>query len=345
MRLKFYIFLSLVVSTISNSQGIQFDAYTNWMPQLSSYSELMNGLTKSEQLNISLRVYNEITPITNWKITVRIADDYKINNYSIPAETGLLKFNREIRQGNNSNLPVSIFSGYLPLSKYQEQTIISSENVKLENGFVRSFIFDFQMIGGNHLLTIPNGEYKTSYVFNLYKIENGVDVLIQTISNSNLVLGAHLNYNANFGNQSILLENGSNFFHFKFNSVNDIISGKSIKIKDALRVKTYNAHELIVKASHQDMQSSTSNHTLPVSIIQLDLALSNYIGGNNSEANFLRINSPIQLNNYDQVIATFPQWSSEITFDLTLTIPGNIPNLSGAKGIYETFIYFVIVPR
>lgn len=344
MKLIRFIFLFLLVSTKLNAQ-IQFEAYTNWLPQLSNYSELMNGQTKNEQLNISVRIYNNIPPITKWKITARIADDYKVNNYSIPAEMGLLKFNREIRQGNNSNVPVNIFSGYLPLSKYQEQTIISSENVSLQNGFVRSFIFDFQMSGGNHLLTIPNGEYKTTYIFNLYKIENGVDVLVNSISNSNLILGAHINYNGNFGDQSILLENGGNFFHFKFESINDLTSGKTIRIKDALRVKTYNGHELIVKASNQDMLSSVTNHTLPVSIIQLDLALSKYSGGNNSDANLLRIYSPINLQSYDQVIATFPQWSSEITFDLTLSIPGNIPQFSGAKGTYETFIYFVIVPR
>ncbi len=327
------------------AQEIQFDSYTNWIPQFNNYGELMSGQTKSDQINISVRIYNQIQPITKWKITARLVDDYKYNNYSIPAEFGLLKFKRENVQGSGSNVPIGGPSGFLPLSKYQEQTIISSETVPLQNGFVRTFVYDFQMRGGNHLLTIPNGEYKSSYIINLYKIENGTEILLKSISNANMFAGAHINHNANHGDQSILLENGSNLFHFKFNNVNDLATGKTIRKNAALRVKTYNGHELIVKAANQEMQSISTNHTLPVSIIQLNLELNQYSGGNSSEASLLRINSPIQLQGWDQVIATFPQWSREIVFNLSLTIPGNLPEFDGAKGVYETYIYFVIVPR
>lgn len=345
MRIIFLFIVFLSVNLNINAQEIQFDAFTNWVPQFNNYGELMGGLTKSNQLNISVRIYNQINPITKWKITARLADDYRYNNYLIPGEFGLLKFVRENQQGTNSTSAINGPTGYLPLSKYQEQTIISSETVPLQNGFVRTFVYDFQMKGGNHLLTIPNGEFKTNYIFNLYKIENGTEILIKSISNQNLIAGAHINYNANHGDQSILLENGANLFHFKFNNINDIISGKTIKKTAALKVKTYNGHELIVKTAHQDMTSTSTDHTLPVSIIQLDLALNKYTGGNSSEASLLKIKTPINLQSYDQVIATFPQWSSEITFDLSLSIPGNLPEFSGAKGEYETFIYFVIVPR
>lgn len=340
-------FLLLILGTNFNlfGQNIQFDAYTNWVPQFNNYSELMSGQTKNDQINVSVRIYNQMQPITKWKITARLVDDFKYNNYSIPAEFGLLKFARENVQGNGSSLSIAGPSGFLPLSKYQEQTIISSETVSLQNGFVRTFVFDFQMKGGNHLLTIPNGEYKSAYIINLYKIENGTEILLKSISNANMFAGAHINHNGNHGDQSILLENGSNFFHFKFNNVNDLITGKTIRKNGALRIKTYNGHELIVKAANQEMRSNVSDHTLPVSIIQLDLALNQYSGGNSSEASLLKIKTPIQLQSWDQVIATFPQWSREIVFDLSLTIPGNLPEFNGAKGVYETFIYFVIVPR
>lgn len=340
-----FLLLLLFATSKTFAQEIQFDAHTNWIPQFNNYGELMSGQSKSEQINISVRIYNQMQPITKWKITARLVDDFKFNNYTIPAEFGLLKFARENVQGNGSNLPITGPSGFLPLSKYQEQTIVSSETVSLLNGFVRTFVFDFQMKGGNHLLTIPNGEYKSAYVINLYKIENGTETLLKSISNANMFAGAHINYNANHGDQSIILENGSNLFHFKFDNVNDLSTGKTIRKNAALRVKTYNGHELIVKAANQEMHSNISDHTLPVSIIQLDLALNQYTGGNGSEAGLLKIKTPIQLQSWDQVIATFPQWSREIVFDLSLRIPGNLPEFNGAKGVYETYIYFVIVPR
>lgn len=343
--ITFFLVVFFCTHTTVFAQDIQFDAYTNWIPQFNNYSELMYGQTKSNQINVSVRIYNAIQPITKWKITARLVDDYKYNGYLIPAENGLLKFTRENVQGNGSSLPIIGPSGFLPLSKYQEQTIISSETVSLQNGFARTFVFDFQMKGGNHLLTIPNGEYKSAYIINLYKIENGTEILIKSISNANIFSGAHINHNANHGDQSIILENGSNLFNFKFNTINDLITGKSIRKNAALRVKTYNGHELIVKAANQEMRSNISEHTLPVSIIQLNLGLNQFSGGNNSEVNLLKIKTPIQLQSWDQVIASFPQWSSEIVFDLTLSISGNLPEFNGAKGTYETYIYFVIVPR
>lgn len=345
MRLVRFIFLFFIISTRFWGQEIQFDAYTNWIPQFNNYNELMSGQTKSNQISISVRVYNQIKPITKWKITVRLIDDYRYNNYSIPAEFGLLKFDRENMQGNGSTIPIAGPSGYLPLSKYQEQTILSSETVPIENGFVRTFVYDFQMRGGNHLLTIPNGEYKSNYIINLYKIENGAEVLLSSISNPNLFTGSHINYIANHAEQSIILENGANLFNFKFANANDQITGKSVRKNAALRIKTYNGHELIVKAANHEMRSSVSNHTLPVSIMKLDLALNHFSAGSNSDVNLLKIKTPIQLQNWDQVVATFPQWSTEMVFDLTLTIPGNLPEFEGAKGVYETYIYFVIVPR
>lgn len=345
--MRFFVFLIIFIISYFNlnAQEIQFDAHTNWMPQLNSYSDLMSGQTKNDQLNISVRIYNQIDPITKWKITARLADDFKNNNFLIPGEFGLLKFSRENQQGINSSMPIQAPTGYLPLSKYQEQTLISSENIALQNGFIRTFVFDFQMKGGNHLLTIPNGEYKANYIINLYKIENGAEILIKSISNTNLITGTHINYNANHGDQSVILENGGDLFHFKFNNINDLLNGKTITKKAALKVKTYNGHELIVKTAQQDMTSLSTDHRLPVSIIQLDLSLNKFTGGNKSEIGLLKLNTPIKLQNYDQVIATFPQWSSEIIFDLTLSIPGDLPEFTGAKGTYETYIYFVIVPR
>lgn len=333
--IKFYflIWMLLGCSTLLKAQNLQFEAYSTGEPQFNSYNDLMLGLSTPQQVAVSVRYYGS-TPIDKWMVTVKLDGDFHADGYSVAAENAALQYKQQL-QGVTAN--ISIPTSLIPLNKYQEIPILTSESIALTNGFNQNFLFDLYIKGGNHLLTIPNKTYRANYIFTLYKIVNNVPQYVATSSSYSRF---QINYVGNHGDQLVSLQNGATHYQFVFNNTNDIVNGLTIKKDGALRVKSYQAHELILKSSKEFMQSSQSNHQIPVSVIQANLNLRSQSGGQGSPLIF----TPITLQVWDQVVARFNGWSDELIYDLTLSVPGNQPELIDAKGTYDTYLYFVIVP-
>ncbi|HLW63231.1 MAG TPA: hypothetical protein VKY33_07490 [Flavobacterium sp.] len=335
------ILVALFISFCGWSQADQFYSYTGGTAQFNTYEELMNGKTEPNQLNVIVQHYNPSTTINRWKITIRLTDDFMFSGHTVPAEIAYLEYSN---QNNNSSNPDMVVapSGPIPLSKFQETVLISSDNIPVAAQFFRTFMYHLHISGGNHLLTVPNGVYTSGYILSLYEVTNNGDQLLQTFQNTNARF--QINYIGNHGDQLVGLQNGATQFVFNFSDETDWTQGMALTKQGGLKVKTYQGHELIVKSSKEQMQSSVSEHQLPVAVLEVDLKLHSFSSGNISDVANLQIFTPVTLQVWDQPVARFPGWSSEITYDLTLRVRGNQPDLMDAKGRYDTYVYFVIVP-
>lgn len=340
LRIKILI-VYLLISVCSMAQSVQFYSYVGGTPQFNTYDELMNGKTEFNQFNFSVQLYDPSVTINRWKVTVRLTDDFMFNGYSVPAEIAYLEYSNQTNSSSNPAMVIAP-SSPVPLSKYQETTIMSSDNVAIIADFFRTFIYHLHISGGNHLLTVPNGIYTSGYILSLYEVTNNGDQLLQSIQNTDARF--QINYVGNQGDQLVSLQNGASQFIFNFSDESDWTQGLSVTKKGGLQVKSYQGHELIVKSSKEQMQSSLSDHTLPVSVIELDLKLHSFSGGNPGDVANLQIFTPVALQVWDQPVARFPVWSREIIYDITLSVRGNQPELIDAKGRYDTYVYFVIVP-
>lgn len=317
-------------------QNVQFQAYRGASAQLNSYNDLMNGKSESQQVTVALRYY-EPQKINHWMITVKLDNDFMANGYTVPADKATLQFNREENQSTNSTAVLSPPVGFIPLSRFQETPLLSSSSVPIESGFNRTFSFNLNIKGGNHLLTIPNNVYGANYIFTLYEMVNNSPRYIASCTSR---ADFQINYVGNHGNQLVSITNGAENYQLYFRSLSDLSNGVSVTRNGALKIRSYQGHELILKASKQFMQSSETSHMLPVSVVKAHLSL-NAFSGNGAGP---QIFTPVPLQVWDQVVARYPGWSNEIVYDLTLTVPGNQPELIDARGHYETFLYFVIVP-
>lgn len=327
---------SICCSFNAAGQNVQFQAYRGAFSQFNSYTDLMNGKSEPQQVTVALRYYDS-QKIDHWMITVKLDNDFMANGYTVPADKAVLLFNREENQSTNSSVVLPPPVGSIPLSRFQETPLISSSTVPIENGFNRTFSFNLNVKGGNHLLTIPNNVYGANYIFTLYEMVNNSPRYIASCTSR---ADFQINYVGNHGNQLVSITNGAEQYQFFFRSLSDLSNGVSVTRNGALRVRSYQGHELILKASKEFMQSSETSHLLPVSVVKAHLNLNTFKGNGSGPQIF----TPVSLQVWDQVVARYPGWSDEIVYDLTLTVPGNQPELIDARGHYETFLYFVIVP-
>lgn len=334
----FLVLFCLVSNTLLYAQ-YDLNVYDGGQVVLNSYADLKFGKTEERQISVQFRRnFNAVTP-AKWKITVRLLDDYTFENYSVPAEQSSLSINRQ--SGNVNQISFNSIGRDLPLSKFQESTIVESTTA-LPEGNYYTLSFNLMMRGGNHLLTIPNGIYRTTYEFSLYDTSSGKEVLLTRKTSAPGVARFQVNYAGNHGDQLAELRNGANEFVFNFDSPADLVQGKKITINNALYIRSYQGHQVLVKTADNLLYNTTMSNSIPVSVLKLKATVNNIQGGSASEVTLF---GPLSLSSQEQALASFPRWSQSISYNLELSIPPNTRELQQATGRYETYLYFIIVPN
>ncbi|MCD0474183.1 hypothetical protein LPB87_07215 [Flavobacterium sp. EDS] len=337
-QLVIIIYFSLFAQYTVNAQYM-LGGYNSGQPVFSTYAEMVSGKTLNNQISIPIQYYGPHMNVNEWKLTVRLTQDYTNDSnsaYTVGAQYSYLKFNSQENSGsangNLINIPTQVFQ----LSKYNEVTLIHS-NVNLNGAVNRLFRYNLTVQGGNQLLVSPNGMYNSSYEFKLYKISEGTELLIGIYTSPMGNARFQLSFGGNFGSQSVVLQNGAQQFNINYSTPTDYAVEKSVTIANALRVNTYNS-QLAVEASG-DFISPTSSQTLPLSILKLQLSTNMAYKG-------LQIISPITLATTTQPVAikssSTPQ---DITYNIKFFIPANSPGLNVSPGTYSTRVYFVIMPN
>lgn len=321
-----------------NAQYI-LGGYNGGQPTFNTYAEMVSGKTHNNQISIPIQYYGTNMNVNEWKLTARLTQDYTSDtnsSYTVGAQYSYLKFNSQENGKSTNSMLVNVPTQAFQLSKYNEVTLIHS-NVNLNGSVNRVFHYNLTVQGGKHLLVSPNGMYNSSYEFKLYKISGGTEQLIGIYTSPLGDARFQLSYGGNFGNQSVILQNGAQQFNLNYSSPSDYAQEKSVTIPNALRVNTYNS-QLAVEASG-DFISSTSSQTIPLSNLKLQLSTNQAYQG-------LQIISPVTLATTTQPVAirsnNAPQ---DITYNVRFFIPANSPGLNVSPGTYSTRVYFVIMPN
>ncbi len=331
--------LLLLLLLMADKVSAQYSlgSYNNGQSVFNTYSELMSGMTAVNQVSIPIQYYGTLLNVNEWKLTARLTQDF-INDsnpgYSVDAQYAYLQYNS---QNNNSSngLPVNVPTQMVQLNKYAETTLIHS-TINLDPQVNRLFSYNLYIQGGNHLLAGPNGMYRSSYEFKLYKIVGQAEQIIGAFTSSLGDARFMVNYAGNFGDQSIILQNGAQQFTFSYGSAADYLAEKSLTIPNALKIKTYN-NQLAVQASG-DFIGSISGQNITLSNLRLQLSVNQAYSG-------LQILTPVTLTTAAQPIAyrnsSSPQ---EILFNLKFYIPANSA-ITAPADTYTTKIYFLIIPN
>lgn len=337
---KIVIHLCFFLFTIYSANAqYTLGAYNGGQPSFSTYAQMVSGQTLNNQVAIPIMYYGANMNVNEWKLTARLTQDYtsEVNgSYTVGAQYSYLKFNSQENNNSTNNALINVPTQSFQLSKFNEVTLIQS-NVNLNGAVNRLFRYNLTIQGGNHLLTIPNGMYNSSYEFKLYKITGGTQELIGIYTSPLGDARFQLSFGANYGGQSVILQNGAQQFNLNYSNPNDYAMEKSVTIANALRVNTYST-QLAVEASG-DFISSSSSQTIPLSNLKLQLST-------NQNYNKLQIISPITLSTTTQPVAIragdTPQ---DITYNVRFFIPANSPGLNVSPGTYSTRVYFVIMPN
>ncbi|MNK36163.1 hypothetical protein D3C87_547060 [compost metagenome] len=333
-----FLYFSLFTLYAANAQ-YTLGAYNGGQPIFSTYTEMVSGKTLNNQISIPIMYYGSNINVNEWKLTARLTQDYtsEVNgSYTVGAQYSYLKFNNQENNNSTNGILVNVPTQAFQLSKYNEVTLIHS-NTNLNGAVNRLFRYNLTIQGGNHLLVSPNGMYNSSYEFKLYKISGGTQQLIGIYTSPLGDARFQLSFGGNFGNQSVMLQNGAQQFNLNYSSPNDYATEKSVTIANALRVNTYNS-QLAVEASG-DFISSSSSQTIPLSNLKLQLSTNQAYRG-------LQIISPVTLATTTQPIAIRSDNSpQDITYNVRFFIPANSPGLNVSPGTYSTRVYFVIMPN
>ncbi|KGO84279.1 hypothetical protein Q763_00600 [Flavobacterium beibuense F44-8] len=329
----------LLLTFLQGKAQITLNSWAGGQPQMTTYNEMVNGKTEINQSTVNIQKYSGPNNVNEWKLTVRLIQDYTHDSYTIGAQYSSLQFNQQQNNNSSNSSLINVSSQAFQLSTFNEITLIHS-NVPLTGTVNRVFRFNLVIQGGNHLLVNPNGTYYSAYEYKLYKIKNnGTEELIATRTEStNSSARLQLNYQGNNGQQNVSLQNGANIFNLQYNTAESYTNGVSQQVIKGLKVTSPTNYQLNVKASANEMTSATTSSTIPVSILNVELSTNENIPG-------LTIYSPISLSASDQVIAIRSQYVQSIEFNLRFFIPPNALDLSATPGTYTTYVYFVIVPN
>jgi hypothetical protein len=312
-------------------------AYCNEQPVFNTLNELNVGKSQVNQVNVSIQRQTGQNSLSNWKLTVRLLQDYTYLNKTIGAQYSALQYNTQTNSSDNTSL-INFGSSPFVLSKFSETVLINS-TIALKGMVNRLFSFNLNIQGGNQLLDVPNGSYQSAYEFKLYEVKGNSDVLISsyttTLGNS---AGFTINYSGNVANNTIALQNGADQFNLAFANAADFVTGKSNTVTKGLKVTSDSNYQLSVKAANTFLTSATTSTTLPVSILKVGLATSTSING-------LTIYSPLTLSASDQIIAIRTAWIPTIEYDLTFSILPNTLGMNLPSATYSTFVYFVLTPN
>ena len=340
--LLFLIFGFQASSLAQGNSQISLAAEDGGQLQFNTNSELANGKNYPNQVRARIQKYNGTNNTNYWKLTVRLASDFyhQNGNYSVDASHAKLIFNQESNYSTNNQL-INPSNVPVPLNKFNEVSLIES-NVPLNTQTHRTFSFNFYVEGGTHLLTIPNGIYQTAYEFRLYGKQNLSDnyTLIDNFTTGQIAR-FHINYNGNYGTQSISLQNSANVFNFNFSTATDYADGKSKTINQGLKITSYNTHQILVKTSNSVFTSSTSSATIPVSKLKVNVNLS-------SPENNVQTFGPLSLSATDQVlIERSATWPQTLLYDLEFSIPPNALQAEDIQqgGTFSAYVFFTIAPN
>ncbi len=327
----------LLLAFVSANAQYSLNSWGGGQSIFSTYSEMVNGKTENNQSTVNIQRYNGQNNITEWKLTVRLIQDYTFGAYSVSAHHTYIQFNSQDNYSSNGTL-INVSTQAIQLSKFNEVTLIHS-TVPLTGSVNRVFKFNLITQGGNHLLISPNGTYHSAYEYKLYRIAGGNEQLIATRTESTSGSARfQLDYAGNQGNQSVTLQNGANMFNLQFNNIGSYTNGVSVQVNNGLKVTSPSNYQLSVKASGNEMTSTTTSSTIPVSALHVELSTNQTYPG-------LTINSPLSLSANDQIIAVRSQYVEFIVFNLKFFIPPNAIELSTVPGTYTTYVYFVIIPN
>ncbi|RYJ45577.1 hypothetical protein [Flavobacterium beibuense] len=339
MKIKNILIIAFLVAFLPVNAQITLNSWGGGQPQMSTYSEMVNGKTEVNQTTVNIQKYSGSNNVTEWRLTVRLIQDYNYDSYNIGAQYSSLQFNQQQNNGSSNSSLINISTQPIQLSKTNEVTLIHS-TVPLTNTVNRVFQFNLIIQGGNHLLTSPNGTYQSAYEYKLYRIKsNGTEDLIATRTES--VGGSarlQINYSGNNGQQNVILQPSAKVFNLYFNTAENYTNGVSVEVQNGLRVTSPSNYQLSVKASSSEMTSATTTSTIPVSTLHVELSTNQTVPG-------LTIYSPLSLTDSDQIIAVRSQYVASIDFNLRFFIPPNALDLDVTPGTYTTYVYFVIIPN
>lgn len=342
ITLLFFIFGFQFYALAQGNSQISLAVEDGGQLQFNTNSELANGKNYPNQVRARIQKYGGANNTNYWKLTVRLASDFYNQNStnSVEASHAKLIFNQESNYSNNNQL-INPSNVPVPLSKFNEITLIES-NVPLNTQTHRTFSFNLYVEGGTHLLTIPNGIYQTAYEFRLYgkKRMNDNYTLVDNFT-TNQIARFQINYEGNYGTQSISLQNSANVFNFNFSSATDYANGKSTTINQGLKITSYNTHQVLVKTSNNVFTSSTSSATIPVSKLKVNVSLS-------SPENNVQTYGPLSLSATDQVlIERSATWPQNLLYDLEFSIPPNALQAEDIQqgGTFSAYVFFTIAPN
>ncbi len=333
---KIVLFLLILKINIGLSQN-SISAYCSEQPIFNTLNDLNVGKSQVNQVNISIQRQTGQNSLTNWKMTVRLIQDYTYLSTTIGAQYSALQYNTQSNFSDNTSL-INFSSGPFILSKLGETVLVNS-TIPLKGMVNRMFSFNLNIQGGSQLLSVPNGSYQSAYEFKLYEIKGNSDVLVSscitTLGNS---AGFTINYSGNSANNNIIIQNGADQFNLNFTNPSDFVTGKSSTVIKGLKVTSDSNYQLSVKAASPYLTSSTTTTTIPVSVLKIGLAT-------NSSINGLTINPPVTLSAIDQIIASRTTWVSSIEYDVTFFIQPNTLGINLPSATYSTFVYFVLTPN
>lgn len=308
-------------------------------PSFTTYNQMMNPATATNQVTVQLQRPFGTTSITSWRLTVRLTQDYTYNTNTVAAENSYLTFNSQTTTSGSQIGGIS--ANPFQLGTSAEVTLINS-NTSLAANTTRTFRFNLTVLGGNHMLNIPNGTYNSAYEFKLYRIVNGNAILVST-STAGVGNSARFSIDYDMNAYSVTLLNGAHMYNLNFNTAADYANGKSVEVQNGLRITSglITDYQLAIKASGNFI-SGTSSSTIPINVLRAELTPASNYGGVN-------VNSPVTLSTSEQVVVSrtwgWIFWNTTFNFDLRFYIPAGTTGLNVPAGTYTTYVYFILMPN
>ena len=242
------------------------------------------GVKRADYLTIMLQSHK--MKKEKWKITATVTS--VTNNF--PVE--MLHFNQISKSGSSN---VSIINNFnYPLQLNNPVDLITFQSSSQEGYQNLNFNFEFQVMGGVYLKDFPRYT-KINFVveYSLY-VENGNSgtwEYVMALPDN----GAHFDINIDPNSQvpvpdpvysltvspEVLLE---------FNTISSYMNGVEKTYEKGLKVSATGSYEVRVKSQSAQFTSTTTNRTLPLDIVSLQLT-----GGNG-------IQQPVSLSTVNQLI-------------------------------------------
>lgn len=317
--------VGFTVNFNNSCSGVAINAYGGPSYTFSNYAQQMAGATVSEALTTQ---YNPGgATCTGWSLHVRANGNFINGSNSVPPEHFSLRFNR-VSSGSPSAAQIGITNTPIRLG-FLDVPLISQSNAPF-SGYTEHK-FDMIIDGGNHLL-VPNGTYSASLTLTLVNADN------QPVSTKTVSVSFQVNSSTN--SFTVQLQNAGNQADLVFNTMSSYVNGVNITKTRGLKITGYNPYQVLIKAASDNLQSSATGRTIPVSVVSMENSV--------ATANVTSINSyNISLSSADQVIITNPMSNylyQSVEYTQTyLTQPGD-NRLALPAGTYTGSLIFVVIP-